>query len=120
MLDNLVENALNYSPPGTTVTIEFGGDAALGDGSAVRDEGPGIEADERERVFERFYRGSGSRATDGTGLGLAVVEALAQRWGGEASLANREAAERAPRCACQRRACRAPDLELDRALPGAG
>ena len=88
MLDNLIENALRYSPAGGRVTIGW-----RSDGRRVRigvdDEGPGIEADESERVFERFYRGSASGGQDGTGLGLNVVEALAKRWDGEASLTNR-------------------------------
>ncbi len=68
MLDNLIENALNYSPAGTTVTIEVGADprwARL----AVLDEGPGIAAGEGERLFERFYRGSGSTRHGGHGAG---------------------------------------------------
>ena len=89
ILDNLTENALTYSPPATTVTLTW-----ESDGKAVRlaviDEGPGLEADESERVFQRFYRGSASRAgAAGTGLGLAVVESLAARWGGEVTLTNR-------------------------------
>ena len=91
ILDNLIENALNYSPEDTTVAIEWG---AGGDGSArlaVLDEGPGIGADERERVFERFYRGEASRdGAAGTGLGLSVVEALAQRWEGTVRLSPRD------------------------------
>ena len=59
---------------------------------AVLDEGPGIDPDERERVFERFYRGEASRdGAPGTGLGLAVVEALARRWGGSVELSHRAA-----------------------------
>jgi two-component system, OmpR family, sensor kinase len=89
VLDNLVENALGYSPLGTTVTIEWG----AGDGSArvaVLDEGPGIDPAERERVFERFYRGESSRGgTPGTGLGLPVVEALVERWEGSVRLDDR-------------------------------
>jgi two-component system, OmpR family, sensor kinase len=89
ILDNLVENALNYSPGGTTVSIEWGVDG----GSvwvAVLDEGPGIEPAERGRIFERFYRGAASRGgAAGTGLGLSVVEALARRWEGSASLDER-------------------------------
>jgi signal transduction histidine kinase len=68
MLDNLIENALRYSPAGGRVTIGW-----RSDGRRVRigveDEGPGIETEESERVFERFYRGSASGGQDGTGLG---------------------------------------------------
>ncbi len=86
ILDNLIENAIRYGPPGTTVRVE----TAAEDGGgvvAVSDDGPGIPAEDRERVFERFYRGSnGRRAGPGTGLGLAIVRQLALRWGGDARL----------------------------------
>jgi signal transduction histidine kinase len=86
LVDNLVENALRYGPPGTEVTIEAGRD----NGRArlvVGDTGPGIPLEDRPRVFDRFYRGStGRKAGPGTGLGLAIVAELAQRWGGEARL----------------------------------
>jgi two-component system, OmpR family, sensor kinase len=89
VLDNLVENALNYSPAGTTVRVEWGS----GDGRgrlAVLDEGAGVAPDEDGRLFDRFYRGAASRGgAPGTGLGLAIVETLARRWGGEARIANR-------------------------------
>ena len=60
ILDNLVENALNYSPVDTTVAIEWGPDGASAR-LAVLDEGRGVDPAERERVFERFYRGEASR-----------------------------------------------------------
>jgi two-component system, OmpR family, sensor kinase len=89
MLDNLLENALHYTPPGTTVTLEWGRnerDAYL----AVLDEGPGIDADDETALFERFARGSASRGgPGGTGLGLAIVRTLAHRWRGDAHIANR-------------------------------
>ncbi|MGZ8633128.1 MAG: sensor histidine kinase, partial [Solirubrobacteraceae bacterium] len=90
MVDNLVENALNYTAPDTPIRIEWGedgGDALI----AVLDRGAGIDADEAERVFDRFYRGSASRggAVAGTGLGLAIVDALAGRWGARAALTTR-------------------------------
>jgi signal transduction histidine kinase len=88
MLDNLIENALHYSPEHAAVAIEFGRDgqdAYL----AVRDEGPGLAEGEEEALFDRFARGSASRGASGTGLGLAIVQTLAQRWGGRASLENR-------------------------------
>jgi signal transduction histidine kinase len=84
--DNLIENALRYSPPGSRVTVE----AAASYGRAtlvVADDGPGIPPEEKTRVFERFYRGStGRQSGAGTGLGLAIVAELVQRWGGEISM----------------------------------
>jgi signal transduction histidine kinase len=85
-LDALVENALNYSPAGTTVWIE----AAPGC-IAVLDEGPGLAPGEEKAVFERFSRGSaGRRGAKGTGLGLAIARELTRQWGGEVRLRNRE------------------------------
>jgi two-component system, OmpR family, sensor kinase len=121
MLDNLIENALNYSPPGTEVTIGW-----RADGSSVRvavaDQGPGIDQDERDRLFERFYRGEASRGgAPGTGLGLSVVEALANRWEGEVRLGNRpEGGALAELVLPAHRALPKPDPQLERALPGRG
>jgi signal transduction histidine kinase len=88
LLDNLIENALKYTPPGGTITVGTRSDArsAL---LVVLDEGPGIEPDEAERVFERFGRGSAAAGVQGTGLGLTIVRTLAQRWGGDATIGNR-------------------------------
>jgi two-component system, OmpR family, sensor kinase len=122
ILDNLVENALNYSPSETAVAVEWGVD----EGSAwlaVLDAGPGIDPGERERVFERFFRGEASRGgAPGTGLGLSVVEALAGRWGGSVRLADRpEGGTRAEvRLPLARPAQPSPDRQLDDALPGRG
>jgi signal transduction histidine kinase len=55
----------------------------------VEDSGPGIPAGEEERVFEPFYRGTGSEG-NGSGLGLAIVSGIAERLGGRATLTNRE------------------------------
>jgi signal transduction histidine kinase len=86
VVDNLIENALRYTPVGARVTVESqaeNGRATL----VVADDGPGIPAEDRERVFERFYRGSnGRRLGPGTGLGLAIVAELVERWGGEVAL----------------------------------
>jgi signal transduction histidine kinase len=89
VLDNLIENALHYSPAGGAVTIEFGRDGSEAY-LAVLDDGPGLADDEEEALFERFARGSASKSgPGGTGLGLAIVQTLAQRWGGSASLRTR-------------------------------
>lgn len=87
-LSNLVENAIRYSPAGTTVAARSG----WGEGHAyleVDDEGPGVPEADRERVFERFLRGANARGVAGTGLGLYLVRALAQAMGGTATLRDR-------------------------------
>jgi signal transduction histidine kinase len=91
ILDNLVENAIEHTAQGTTVTIALTADDAWGR-IAVCDEGPGLAPGEEEQAFERFFRGSSkARRPQGSGLGLPIVRALARRWGGEATLARREA-----------------------------
>lgn len=83
---NLVRNAAAYTPEGTPVAIG----TALDRQTVriwVRDEGPGIAEADRERIFERFARGSaGARRTDGTGLGLSIVAAIAAAHGGRLEL----------------------------------
>ena len=89
IVDNLVENALNYSPVASTVTIEWGADGGSAR-LAVLDQGPGIDPAERTQIFERFYRGEAAKGgAEGTGLGLSVVEALAARWSGSVRLEDR-------------------------------
>jgi two-component system, OmpR family, sensor kinase len=89
VLDNLIENALHYSPQGSTVSIEYGRDGTSAF-LAVLDDGPGIAPGEESAVFERFNRGrAGKSGPSGTGLGLAIVQTLAERWGGKAALSPR-------------------------------
>ncbi|OCX63129.1 hypothetical protein BFP70_13040 [Thioclava sp. SK-1] len=77
---NLLENALRHSPSGTVVTLMA---SVQPEGAVleVRDTGPGIPIAQRERVCERFVRLDKSRGTKGTGLGLALVTAIAQMHG---------------------------------------
>lgn len=89
LLDNLVENALRYTPRGGVVDVvahASGGQAVL----RVVDDGPGIPQAERERVFDRFYRceTAPEQASDrgGSGLGLAIVKAIAERHGARIEL----------------------------------
>jgi signal transduction histidine kinase len=72
-LENLVNNAIRFTPPGTVIGFEAGqsGDALR---ITVRDNGPGIAAQDLPHIFETFYRGSSSRREQGMGLGLAVVK----------------------------------------------
>ncbi|MBN6036096.1 cell wall metabolism sensor histidine kinase WalK [Amycolatopsis sp. 195334CR] len=86
-LSNLLENAINYSSPGSPVSVS----RRLVDGAveiAVTDRGIGIEEADQQRVFERFYRAdkARSRATGGTGLGLAIVKHVAANHGGDVRL----------------------------------
>ncbi len=89
LLDNLVDNAIRYTSAGS-VTIR-----AAHEGAApileVIDTGPGVPAAERERVFDRFYRGERPTAT-GSGLGLAIVRAIAERHGARVELLDPAAA----------------------------
>lgn len=87
MLDNLVSNAIKFSPPGGTIVLAA---HAVGDQVEldVMDEGPGIAAEERNLVFEPFYRGrnAADALVKGTGIGLSVVREYAQMHGGVAEI----------------------------------
>jgi two-component system sensor histidine kinase TctE len=85
-LANLVHNAILYSPRGSRITLaaERDGDAAV---LSVEDDGPGIPPEEREKVFQRFYRRVG-HGEAGSGLGLAISREMAARFGGTVTLAD--------------------------------
>ena len=87
-LANLLSNALSVAPGGSEVRITAGGEGAW-IWVAVEDQGPGIPADEQERVFQRFQRGRQASA-DGRGLGLAIVRQIAESHRGEARLTSTE------------------------------
>lgn len=87
IIDNLLNNARTHTPSGTPIRM-----AVRREGSnvelVVADSGPGIKPEDRERVFERFWRGDSSRhrTTGGTGLGLAIVRSLVQAHGGSVNV----------------------------------
>jgi signal transduction histidine kinase len=84
-IDAVVENALAYSPAGTTVEV-----AASGTGIDVLDRGPGLAPGEGDAVFERFHRGSAARGgPEGTGLGLPIARELMRPWRGSVTLQDR-------------------------------
>ncbi|MTV39364.1 ATP-binding protein [Duganella radicis] len=91
LLRNLVDNAIKYTPAGGTVDVTLRRSAAATKHGKprillrVEDSGPGIPPEERERVFSRFYRVPGSPA-GGSGLGMAIVQSIAERHGGALSL----------------------------------
>jgi signal transduction histidine kinase len=85
-VDALVENAVMYSPRGRRVAVIWRPGRI-----EVEDEGPGLAAEEKESVFERFHRGrAASDGPAGTGLGLPIARELARRWGGDATIENRD------------------------------
>ncbi|MBK9083288.1 MAG: HAMP domain-containing histidine kinase [Rhizobiales bacterium] len=88
MLVNLVENAIRHTPEGTRIVVSLKREAAATT-LAVADDGPGVPADERDKIFRRFYRTERSRTTPGGGLGLAMAAAIADLHGaGVAALDN--------------------------------
>ena len=86
---NLLDNAIKYSRPGDTLEVR-----ASEDGNSVRvevaDTGPGIPAAEVPHVWEELYRGRGARSVPGSGLGLALTQAIIQRHGGQIAVRSRE------------------------------
>ena len=90
MFANLVENALRHCPDGTAIqlSVKRQGDRIVAE---VADNGPGIPAQEREKVFQRLYRLETSRTTPGSGLGLSLVRAIADLHGASIALEDRPA-----------------------------
>jgi two-component system sensor histidine kinase SenX3 len=86
-INNLIENAINYSPDSTRVTVTSKINDQIVE-IAVSDQGIGIPEKDLERIFERFYRvdPARSRMTGGTGLGLSIVKHIANNHGGDVSL----------------------------------
>lgn len=84
-LANLIDNALRYTPSGTRITLRVlrEGERAL---VVVEDNGPGLNTEDLQHVFQRFWRGSA--VPGGCGLGLAIVREIAHRHGGEATAQN--------------------------------
>lgn len=86
-LCNLLDNAIKYSPPGSEVSV---GASETGDAVeiSVADRGPGVPAQERDKVVDRFYRSAGVAGIPGSGLGLSLVNAIAHHHGGQLVLAD--------------------------------
>lgn len=86
---NLLDNAIKFSPPGGPVRLEASVDGAMLS-IVVADRGPGIPEADRRRATERFFRGESARNTPGSGLGLALVQAVATLHGGELLLGDND------------------------------
>jgi len=80
-LVNVLDNAVKFSPPDSTITVSLSGGVVT-----VADEGPGVPAADRDKVFDRFWRGDEARGTPGSGLGMAIVADAAATHGGGAHL----------------------------------
>lgn len=85
LVSNLLDNALRHTPGGTTVRVSLRGDDE-GVHVSVADDGPGVDPEDAERLFQRFSRAERSRSSSGHGLGLALVRAIAGAHHGTASL----------------------------------
>jgi two-component system OmpR family sensor kinase len=90
VLNNLLDNAIKFSPPDSSVEIRVHAEAG-GATLEVLDRGPGIASADQPQLFERFYRGRASQQeqTSGAGLGLAIVRAVLDGYGASITLSNR-------------------------------
>ena len=79
---NLLDNAAKWSPPDGTIDVSVRNGVV-----EVRDHGPGIAAEDRPLVFDRFYRSAKARGMPGAGLGLAIVKQIADAHGGDVTIA---------------------------------
>jgi signal transduction histidine kinase len=80
-IGNLLSNAIKFAPASSTIRVRAGPDAG-GFRLTVTDHGPGVDPDERERIFEKFSRGRRSATTAGAGLGLSIARSLVELHGG--------------------------------------
>jgi signal transduction histidine kinase len=85
MIVNLLQNSVTHCPPGTFITlgVQAAGDRVV---LTVSDTGPGLSADERAHALTPFYRANAARTTEGTGLGLALVNTIVHRHGASIAL----------------------------------
>jgi two-component system sensor histidine kinase MprB len=82
-LDNVLDNAVKWSPPAGTIEVVLSGGVV-----SVRDHGPGIEPDDLPHVLDRFYRAAAARGQPGSGLGLAIVKQTVDDHGGSVTVVN--------------------------------
>ena len=81
MIDNLLGNAVKYTPPGGRITVNARAEERQVI-FEVKDTGPGIPLEDQQRIFEKFYRASNVADTKGSGLGLAIVKSVVDSYHG--------------------------------------
>ena len=84
-VSNMIDNAVKWSPPDSTIQVQVENGTVV-----VADSGPGIPLEERENVFERFYRTEEARSLPGSGLGLSIVRHVAESFGGQVRIIDRD------------------------------
>jgi two-component system OmpR family sensor kinase len=88
VVHNLLDNALKFTRPGDTIEVRASEDGAFAV-VEVADTGPGIPEEDLPHVWEELYRGQSARGVSGSGLGLALAQAIVQRHGGQLTLRSR-------------------------------
>jgi signal transduction histidine kinase len=101
VFDNLISNALKFTPPGGQVRIVLGADNGLVQ-AEVRDTGMGISARDQRHLFEPFFRSSSVAAVPGTGLGLAISKGSSRRTAAASPRVARRGGERRSESSCPR------------------
>jgi len=84
-VSNIIDNAVKWNPPDSLIQVQVQNGVIV-----VSDSGPGIPVEERENVFERFYRTDEARSLPGSGLGLSIVRHVAESFGGQVRIVDRD------------------------------
>ena len=90
VFDNLIGNAIRFTPPGGTITLETEPDGDAGIRFAVCDTGSGMSEEVRSHLFEQFYRAPGQDPAGGVGLGLSIVREIVTALGGTITVESAE------------------------------
>jgi signal transduction histidine kinase len=86
MIRNLVDNAIGHSKSMNPVRVRVKGEDGGATSIEIENDGPGIQEEDRDRIFEHFHRGADAREISGAGLGLGIAREVALRHGGTITL----------------------------------
>jgi len=92
-LENIVSNDFRYCPPGSQVSMDIRVQGTGVEGCceiSISDQGPGIKAEDQDRIFDPYFRGSASRREEGSGLGLYIARSIARSHGGDLALLKKD------------------------------